>query len=209
MKVRSPIIRWRSYNSCDSLCNRKFKLHATRDFQKPRHFIRKYVSIEVKKLTEWSRRFYNYTFLQELMEDDPDCRREFCHLSVQCEPFKGWCCKIVFSDESTFYLNDQINKHNLFYYPTENERHFKEMPIKNCKYYCVGSSFIRWRHRVRHFGFHDDRRAILYHSPEHCLTLSLRNTLLSPRWSPITFQFIGEKLVEWKITWEMDWSERL
>ena len=72
---------------------------------------------------------YKYTFVQELAEDDPERRLEFCNwISSRSE---RWCRRIVFSDESTFYLNGQVNKHNLFYYSNENEHRFKETPMKS------------------------------------------------------------------------------
>lgn len=72
---------------------------------------------------------YKYTFVQKLTEDDPDRRLEFC--SWIRSHRESWSRCIVFSDESTFYLNGQVNKHNLFYYSTENERRFKEVPMKS------------------------------------------------------------------------------
>lgn len=72
---------------------------------------------------------YKYTFVQQLTEDDPDRRLEFCNWIVS-HP-ERWCRRIVFSDESTFYLNGEVNKHNLFYYSTENEHRFKETPMKS------------------------------------------------------------------------------
>ena len=40
----------------------------------------------------------------------------------------------MFSDESSFYLNGLVNKHNAHYYSTENEHRLMEIPIKSPAY---------------------------------------------------------------------------
>ena len=72
---------------------------------------------------------FKYRYVQELKADDTDRRLEFCDWVTSHT--ERWCRRIVFSDESTFYLNGQVNKHNLFYYSTENEYRFKETPMKS------------------------------------------------------------------------------
>ena len=62
-------------------------------------------------------KLYKYTFVQQLTEDDPDRRLEFCNW-ILSHP-ERWCRRIVYSDESMFFLNGQVNKHNLFYYLTK------------------------------------------------------------------------------------------
>ena len=70
--------------------------------------------------------------LQALNDDDPDRRLEFFNWILgQNSSFVN---SIVFSDESSFYLNGLVNKHNAHYYSTENEHRLMEIPIKSPAY---------------------------------------------------------------------------
>ena len=64
-----------------------------------------------------------------LSEDDPDRRVEFCELMdnrIAMSP--EFLRSICFSDEATFYLDGEINRHNCRYWDTENPHKMKVTP---------------------------------------------------------------------------------
>lgn len=70
---------------------------------------------------------YKMKILQELGDDDPDRRIEFCEFMtnlINAEP--GTIKNICFSDECTFFLNGEVNKQNCRYWSDENPRLFRE-----------------------------------------------------------------------------------
>lgn len=68
---------------------------------------------------------FKYVLVQKLGEDDPDRRLQFCSW-IQTKSI-GFCRRIVFSDECSFYLNGFVRKHNLYYYARENEHKLVEI----------------------------------------------------------------------------------
>lgn len=64
---------------------------------------------------------YKLMYTQELLEDDPDRRCEFSEMminKINNDPdFKN---KILFSDESTFCLNGEVNRHNCRFWSKTN-----------------------------------------------------------------------------------------
>ena len=81
-------------------------------------------------LSEKNIRARKFKMVQEISEDDPDRRLQFCNWIVN-ERRRSFHKSIIFSDEATFYLNSCVNKHNLFYYSEENEYRFLELPQKS------------------------------------------------------------------------------
>lgn len=73
---------------------------------------------------------FKFSFQQELTEDDPDRRIEFCSWIIN-ENGTNFCRRIIFSDEASFYLNGHVRKHNLFYYSEENEHRLIRVPMKS------------------------------------------------------------------------------
>lgn len=64
---------------------------------------------------------YKVQLVQELNEDDPDRRQEFCELMMdRMNADLQFINKIVFSDEATFHLNGTVNKQNCRYWSREN-----------------------------------------------------------------------------------------
>ena len=63
---------------------------------------------------------FKYSFNQALGEDDLDRRVEFCFRIVN-ENNVNFHRKIIFLNETSFYLNGLVRKHKLFYYAKENE----------------------------------------------------------------------------------------
>lgn len=64
---------------------------------------------------------YKVTLVQELNEDDPDRRIEFCdNMMERCNADADFVNRIVFSDEATFYLNGTVNKQNCRYWAPQN-----------------------------------------------------------------------------------------
>lgn len=49
--------------------------------------------------------------IQELNDNDPDCRLEFCDLMMErIDADPNFLFNIIFSDEATFELNGQVNR---------------------------------------------------------------------------------------------------
>lgn len=64
---------------------------------------------------------YKIHLVQELNEDDPDRRLEFCEIMAnRCQDDPLFIKNILFSDEATFVLNGTVNKQNCRYWSTEN-----------------------------------------------------------------------------------------
>ncbi|KAG8243615.1 Gamma-tubulin complex component 2 [Homalodisca vitripennis] len=56
-----------------------------------------------------------------LSEDDYDRRVEFCELVMRkCDDNRDFLTNILFSDEATFFLNGNVNRHNCRYWASEN-----------------------------------------------------------------------------------------
>ncbi|KAG8296970.1 hypothetical protein J6590_045812 [Homalodisca vitripennis] len=59
--------------------------------------------------------------LLQLSEDDYDRRVEFCELVMRkCDDNRDFLTNILFSDEATFFLNGNVNRHNCRYWASEN-----------------------------------------------------------------------------------------
>ncbi|KAG8266487.1 hypothetical protein J6590_070865 [Homalodisca vitripennis] len=59
--------------------------------------------------------------VQQLSEDDYDRRVEFCELVMRkCDDNRDFLTNILFSDEATFFLNGNVNRHNCRYWASEN-----------------------------------------------------------------------------------------
>ncbi|XP_050511562.1 uncharacterized protein LOC126887788 isoform X2 [Diabrotica virgifera virgifera] len=70
---------------------------------------------------------YKTQILQELGDDDPDRRIEFCELMterIRVEP--RWLKNICSTDECTFMLNGNVNKQNCRYWSDANAHRFRE-----------------------------------------------------------------------------------
>ena len=60
---------------------------------------------------------YKPRLLQELLEDDPDRRMQFCQeIMDYIEMQPNFVSRILFSDEATFCLNGFVNRHNCRYW---------------------------------------------------------------------------------------------
>lgn len=70
---------------------------------------------------------YKIQLLQELIEDDPDRRNEFCQTMTERTDNNPRLVKqICFSDEATFCLNGEVNRHNFRYWAPANPHWFRE-----------------------------------------------------------------------------------
>lgn len=77
-------------------------------------------------------KFFKSHLVHQLLEDDPDRRVEFCSRIIEYhESDPDWHTQIIFSDESTFYRNGVVNRHNCNYYNTVNPHILEETPIKS------------------------------------------------------------------------------
>ena len=64
---------------------------------------------------------YRIQILQKLNEDDPDRRIEFCEeMMNRANADENFISSICFSDEATFFLNGEVNRHNMRYWSEEN-----------------------------------------------------------------------------------------
>ncbi|KAJ8911601.1 hypothetical protein NQ315_015935 [Exocentrus adspersus] len=71
---------------------------------------------------------YKVILLQELTEDDPDRRMQFCQQIMNfLDETPQFVNHILFSDEDTFCLNGFVNRHNCHYWSAENPHWIKEM----------------------------------------------------------------------------------
>lgn len=65
---------------------------------------------------------YHYSLHQELNEDDPDRRLNFCEdFLTLLENDDQFITKIVWTDEAKFFLNGTVNRHNSVYWSNHNE----------------------------------------------------------------------------------------
>lgn len=85
----------------------------------------------ILKDQKWRR--YIPRLVQDLAEDDPDRRVEFCHwFLLKCQQDPQFPRKILWSDEAKFKLNGEVNRHNCSYWATENphftHRHRMNLP---------------------------------------------------------------------------------
>lgn len=71
---------------------------------------------------------YKIKLVQELNEDDPDRRLQFCEvMSQRLIEDPQLLFNICFSDECTFYLNGAVNRHNCRYWNDSNPHLFREV----------------------------------------------------------------------------------
>lgn len=71
------------------------------------------------KLHKWHP--YKVKLVHELNEDDPDRRIQFCEdMMNRCNADEEFASRILFSDESTFYLNGTVNRQNCRYWSDHN-----------------------------------------------------------------------------------------
>lgn len=86
---------------------------------------------------------YHLQFLQALTPIDKVSRFEFCTQMQQFMDEDGFCEKLVFSDEATFFVNGKVNKHNVRIWGTENPRvivqHIRDSP--KVSVFCAVSQF--------------------------------------------------------------------
>lgn len=75
---------------------------------------------------------YKINLVQELNEDDPDRRLEFCELMMEMITQNPEFLRfILFSDEATFMLNGNVNRHNFRYWSDTNPHWTKESHTQN------------------------------------------------------------------------------
>lgn len=77
--------------------------------------------LSVRRILEKKKYTYKIKLIHKLNEDDSDRRLEFCKtLMNNCnKPF--FTSRIIFSDESTFWLNDMVNTQNCRYWSSTNK----------------------------------------------------------------------------------------
>ena len=69
---------------------------------------------------------------QQLNEDDPDRRAEFCEWFVNiCDEDENFQDIILWTDEAQFKLSGEVNKHNCVYYSTDNPHLLMQKPLND------------------------------------------------------------------------------
>lgn len=100
----------------------------------------------IKILKYEKKRPYKMQAVQELLEDDPDRRLEFCDLLMtridQSHLSLDW---ILFSDEATFTLNGHVNRQNCRYWAAENPHWMRELHTQRPQKTNVWAGIIRDR----------------------------------------------------------------
>jgi hypothetical protein len=71
---------------------------------------------------------YKIEYTQELTEDDPDRRLQFCEIIEKKKNIvPNFVNKIVFSDEATYCLNGKVNRHNCRIWSRHNPHWMREV----------------------------------------------------------------------------------
>lgn len=87
---------------------------------------------------------YKVQLVQELNEDDPDRRMQFCQEMMDINNRNvNFVNNIMFSDEATFYLNGFINRHNCRYWANENPHWMEESHTQHPQKLNVWAGLIR------------------------------------------------------------------
>ena len=74
---------------------------------------------------------WKYQLVHEITEEDFDKRLQFAEwILTRSNPLE-FAKTIVFSDECSFHLNGNLNRHNMFYYSKENEHPTIVRPLKS------------------------------------------------------------------------------
>ena len=74
---------------------------------------------------------YKIHLVHQLNEDDFDRRQEFCEIMAErLRLDENYLFNICFSDESTFFLNSTVNRHNCRYWSDSNPRIFHEAHVQ-------------------------------------------------------------------------------
>lgn len=89
---------------------------------------------------------YKVHLVQELNEDDPDRRMQFCQEMLDNIEVNGnFPNNIVFSDEATFCLNGFVNRHNCRYWADQNPHWMEESHTQYPQKLNVWAGIIRGR----------------------------------------------------------------
>lgn len=89
---------------------------------------------------------YKIKLLHELNEDDPDRRLNFCETMMErLNRNPDLLRNILFSDESTFHLNGEVNRHNCRYWAQENPHWMREHRTQHPQKVNVWAGIIRDR----------------------------------------------------------------
>lgn len=84
--------------------------------------------------------------VQELSDDDPDRRMEFCQILMNmCNDNPLQVKNIIFSDEATFTLNGEVNRQNCRYWAKENPRWMREQHTQYPQKVNVWAGIVRNR----------------------------------------------------------------
>lgn len=102
------------------------------------------------KLEKWHP--FKIKLVQELNDDDPDRRIEFCEAimdNYQRDPL--FVSNIIFSDEATFTLNGEVNRQNCRYWAKENPKWMREHHTQYPQKINVWAGIVRNRIIGPHF----------------------------------------------------------
>lgn len=88
---------------------------------------------------------YKCQGVQELLEDDPERRNEFCEILMDNYLINDalFPRNIIFSDEATFFLDGMVNRQNCRYWSSENPHWFREIHTQRPRKINVWAGIIR------------------------------------------------------------------
>ncbi|EZA55215.1 hypothetical protein X777_05219 [Ooceraea biroi] len=75
---------------------------------------------------------YKIHLVQKLNEDDFDRRNEFCDIMMtRIDQLPNFLFNIAFSDEASFEINGNVNRHNCRFWTDENPHWMREAHTQN------------------------------------------------------------------------------
>lgn len=128
---------------------------------------------------------------QELNEDDPDRRLQYCETMMEkCLQDGNFPKRIVFSDEASFLLNGSVNRHNFRYWAQENPRWMTEAHTQHPEKVNVWAGLIGTR-VVGPFFIEGNLNANSYEELLRTRVIPSLMELLGPQFQQIWFQQDG------------------
>jgi transposase len=128
---------------------------------------------------------------QELNEDDPDRRLQYCEIVMnKCIHNEDFPKLVLFSDEASFCLNGSVNRHNSRYWSQDNPRWMTEAHTQHPQKVNVWAGLLGTR-VVGPYFIEGNLNAISYHELLDTRVIPDLRELLGPEFEDIWFQHDG------------------